>query len=99
MEEHEPEQTDSESTETLEITAHIDSQTWFCLVDDDRVLHEHILEIEEQFGRADEERRVISELVPESEREESAPVIGTVEHADGELLNINIDLSDWYDDQ
>lgn len=97
MEEHETEQTDSESTETLEITAHIDSQTWFCLVNDDRVLHDHILEIEEAFGRADEERQVISELVPESNREGSAPVVGTVEHTDGELVNINIELPDWCD--
>ncbi len=97
MEEHEPEQTDSESTETLDITAHLDSQTWFCLVDDDRVLHDHILEIEEAFGRADEERRVISELVPESNREDSAPVVGTVEHTDGELVDTNIELPDWCD--
>jgi hypothetical protein len=91
--------TNAEKTETLEITAHIDSQTWFCTVDDDRLMCDHIVEIEEKFGRADEEQRVISELILESEREEPAPVVGTVRHAEGELLDINIDLSDWYGDE
>lgn len=97
MERHETEQTDTAGNEAVKITAHIDSQTWFCMVDNDLVLYNHILEIEKQFGRADKERRVISELIPESEREKSAPVVGTVEHTDCEGVNINIDLSDWYD--
>ena len=91
--------TNAKKTETLEITAHVDSQTWFCTVDDDRLMSDHIVAIEEEFARADEEQRVISELIPESEREEPAPVVGTVRHAEGELLDINIDLSDWYGDQ
>jgi len=89
----------TESTETVDITAHIDSQTWFCAVADDRLMYDHILEIEAEFAKADEERRVVSELTPESEREEPAPVVGTAEHIDGELLSINIDLSDWYNDE
>lgn len=96
------EETDSHrDTETSDITAHIDAQTWFCSVDTDdvRIMDNYILQIEEKFARADEERRIISQLVPESEREEPAPVVGTVEHADGELLDINFDLSNWYDDE
>ncbi len=91
--------TNSEKTETLAITAHVDSQTWFCTVGDDRLMCDHIVEIEEKFGRADQKQRVISELIPESEREEPAPVVGTVEHIEGELLNIDIDLSGWYGDE
>lgn len=91
--------TNAEKTETLAITAHVDSQTWFCTVGDDRLMCDHIVEIEEKFGREDEEQCVISELTSESEREESAPVVGTVRHTEGKLLNIDIDLSDWYSDE
>lgn len=86
-----------EQSEKINITAHIDSQTWFCVVDDDRVLCNHILEIEERFRQADNQKRVISELVPEANRRQSAPFVGTVEHVNGTLVDIDIDLQDWYD--
>jgi len=99
MGENNPDETDAEeNTETLDITAHIDAQTWFCAVDDDLIMDDYIVQIEEEFAKADEDRRVISELVPESKREEPAPVVGTVEHAEGELIDITLDLSDWYDE-
>ena len=93
---HNESRTDSE-TETLNVTAHRDEETWFCgLKPHDERVHDHIVEIETEFGRADTDRRVISELVLERKREGPPPVVGTVEHDDGELVSIDIDLSEWY---
>lgn len=96
MGENNPDETDAaDRTGTLDITAHIDAQTWFCAVDDDIIMDDYIVQIEEKFAKADTERRVISELVPESERDEPAPVVGTVEYVGNELIDIVFDLSDW----
>lgn len=83
--------------ETSNIRAYLDRDgVWFCLVDTDDVrVHDHLEQIEMRLSRADEDDRIPGILVPEPEREEAAPVVGTVEHIDGEVIDITIDLSDW----
>jgi len=82
-------------TETANITLHIDEVTWFCLIDEDDVrLHEELEEIEVRLYSEADMGRVAENLIPEREREEPAPIIGTVEYRDGKILSIEFDLSE-----
>ena len=70
---------------------------YFCSVDTDDVrVWENIEDIEQKFYNEDEGHRVTDSLFPEQIRDASAPVIGTVVHTQGEIVDIQIDLSDWY---
>ena len=85
-------------TETANITLHIDEVTWFCLIDEDDIrLHEKLEDIEVRLYSEADMERVAENLVPEHEREKPAPVIGTVEHRDGKILDIEFDLSELED--
>jgi len=57
--------------------------------------------IEHLFYKCDDEKRVTDSLLSEKEREkagESAPVVGHVEHQQGEIERITFDLTEWYDE-
>lgn len=84
--------------EQSKIRAHLARDgLYFCSVDTDDVrVWENIEDIEQKFYDKDEEYRVTDSLLPEQIRDAPAPVIGTVVHTQGEIVDITIDLSDWY---
>ncbi len=54
--------------------------------------------VEHLFYQCDDEKRVTDSLTIESDREENAPVVGHVEHREGEIERITFDLTEWYGD-
>lgn len=70
---------------------------YFCTVDTDDVrIWDQIETIEAEFYHEDDAHRVTDSLLPEQFRGAPAPVVGTVEHTHGDIMNITFDLSEWY---
>ena len=67
---------------------------YYCLCDDQRGWPNEKLEA--LFYECDNEKRVTESLTPESDRDEDAPIVGHIEHKQGEIERITFDLTDWY---
>jgi len=92
---------DSTDLETLDIELYEDrAGVWFCLVKPGHACVEQQLEtVERKFGRVDGYKQVIEQLIPEPEREMPPPVIGTLTHKDGEIVEINFDISEFLEER
>ena len=56
----------------------------------------NVEKVEHLFYQCDDEKRATDSLTPEDEREDDAPVVGHIEHRQGDIERITFDLTDWY---
>lgn len=88
-----------DGTELTPIRAHeANDGLYYCWFDDDRWDWD-AEKVEVLFYKCDDEERVTDSLTPEGERVrlgEDAPIVGHIEHTQGEIERITFDLTEWY---